>query len=169
MQRRLRSRVSLADQRGLRRGGPARARPGLPKAEAGRWCRARGAAQRRRLDQIRLNSAAQRTCGDRAVTSDASRTAGLFVPKPSTDSDCQHRSTRGLRQTVRVCPLAYTVVGGDCHSLRHSVARESVMGGCVLHTLSKSAPLGPAQVTNVRDLGRFVLRDANRTMLDVGE
>ena len=50
MQRRLRSRVSLADQRGLRRGGPARARPGLPKAEAGRWCRARGAAQRRRLE-----------------------------------------------------------------------------------------------------------------------
>jgi len=37
--------------------GLARAGPGPPRPEARRWCRARGGAQRRRLDQIRLNSA----------------------------------------------------------------------------------------------------------------
>ena len=49
---------------------------------------------------------------------------GLFVPKPSTDADCQRRSIPGLRQTVRGCPLASTVDRGDCHSLCHSIARE---------------------------------------------
>ena len=48
---------------------------------------------------------------------------GLFVPKPSTDAGYQRRSTRGPRQTVRGCPLTSTVGRGDCHSLRHSVAR----------------------------------------------
>lgn len=49
---------------------------------------------------------------------------GLFVPKPTTDADCQRPSTRGLRQTVRGLPLASTVVRGDCHSLCHSAVRE---------------------------------------------
>ena len=40
------------------------------------------------------------------------------------------RNTRGLRQTVRARPLVSTVVSGDCHSLRHSVAREPVVSGC---------------------------------------
>jgi hypothetical protein len=57
---------------------------------------------------------------------------GLFVPKPSTGAACQRRSTRGLRQTVRACPLASTAVGGDCHSLRHSVACELVVSDCCL-------------------------------------
>jgi hypothetical protein len=47
---------------------------------------------------------------------------GLFVPKPSTGRHCQRRSTPGQGQTVRGCPLAYTVGGSDCHSLCHSVA-----------------------------------------------
>ena len=38
--------------------------------------------------------------------------------------------TRGLRQTVRACPLASTAVGGDCHLVRHSVAREPVVSDC---------------------------------------
>src|SRR5690348_17959798 len=42
---------------------------------------------------------------------------GLFVPKPSTDADCQRRSIPGLGQTVRGCPLASTAVRGDCHLL----------------------------------------------------
>ena len=46
---------------------------------------------------------------------------GLFVPKPSTGRSCQRRSTLGLGQAVHVCPLAFTVSGGDCHSLGHSV------------------------------------------------
>ena len=32
-------------------------------------------------------------------------------------------AARGLRQTVRGCPLTSTVGRGDCHSLRHSVVR----------------------------------------------
>jgi hypothetical protein len=40
---------------------------------------------------------------------------GLFVPKPTTDADCQRPSTRGLRQTVRGRPLPSTAVRGDCH------------------------------------------------------
>jgi len=52
---------------------------------------------------------------------------GLFVPKPSTDADCQRRNTRGLGQTVRRCPLTSTGGRGDCRSLRHSAAREPVV------------------------------------------
>jgi hypothetical protein len=32
--------------------------------------------------------------------------AGLFVPKPSANADCQHRSVAELEQSVRECPLA---------------------------------------------------------------
>jgi len=79
---------------------------------------------------IRLNSATQcadkrtgesRLGADCLTVSGASRTVGLFVPKPSTGRDCQRRSTPGLGQTVRGCPLASTAGGGDCHSLGHSV------------------------------------------------
>ena len=56
------------------------------------------------------------------MTSCASRTAGLFVPKPSCGPAYQRRSARGLRQTVRGCPLTSAVGRGDCHSLRHPVA-----------------------------------------------
>lgn len=52
---------------------------------------------------------------------------GLFVPKPSSGVGYQRRSMRGLRQTVRGCPLTSTVGRGDCHSLCHSVAREPVV------------------------------------------
>ena len=33
-----------------------------------------------------------------------SAAVGLFVPKPSTDADCQRRSMPGLGQTVHGCP-----------------------------------------------------------------
>jgi hypothetical protein len=54
----------------------------------------------------------------------------FFVPKPSTDADCQRRSIPGLGQTARRCPLASTAVRGDCHSLCHSAVREPVVSGC---------------------------------------
>ena len=41
------------------------------------------------------------------------------------------------------CPSVPAVVGGDCHSLRHSVARELVASGCWSGTLSEPARLGP--------------------------
>ena len=63
---------------------------------------------------------------DRAVLSGASRTAGLFVPKPSTGVDCQRRSTPGLGQTVRGRLPVSTAVGGDCYSLGYSVAQVPV-------------------------------------------
>jgi len=50
----------------------------------------------------------------------------LFVPKPSTDADCQSCGVLGLASIVRPRPLAFIAVGGDCHSLRHSVAHELV-------------------------------------------
>jgi hypothetical protein len=49
------------------------------------------------------------------------RQLGFFVPKPSCDTAYQRRSARGLRQTVRACPLTSIIGRGDCHSLRHSV------------------------------------------------
>src|SRR5262245_24144852 len=36
---------------------------------------------------------------------------GLFVAEPSCGAGCQRRSKRGLRLTVRACPLASTAVG----------------------------------------------------------
>jgi hypothetical protein len=81
--------------------------------------------------------------------------AGLFVPKPSTGGYYQRRNTRGLRQTVRGRPLASTAVGGDCHSLRHSVAAESVVSSSCPHTLSKSARLGSAEFRAVCCLRRL--------------
>jgi len=77
--------------------------------------------------------------------------AGLFVPKPSCDAGYQRRSMCSLRQTVRVCPLAFTAVRGDCHSVCHLVAREPVVSDCHPHTLSKSARLSPAWVSRVRE------------------
>jgi len=82
------------------------------------------------------------------------RQYGLFVPKPSTNADCQRRSIPGLGQTVRACPLASTAVRGDYHSLCHSAVREPVVSGCCSHTLSKSAGRRPAMSATVRDLGR---------------
>ena len=40
---------------------------------------------------------------------------------------CQRRGMLGLGQTVRGCPLASTAVGGDCHSVGHSVVRALAM------------------------------------------
>jgi len=78
---------------------------------------------------------------------------GLFVPKPSTDAVCQRRSMAGLRQIVRVCPLASTVVGGDCHSLRHSVAREPGHERLLPYTLLSLRGLARRRSTGVRGLG----------------
>ena len=87
--------------------------------------------RRRRLDPVRPNSAELRGIRDiRCVTRLAERSSGLFVPKPSCAAGYQRCSTPGLRQTVRACPLASTAVGGDCHSLRHSVARVAVVSDC---------------------------------------
>jgi hypothetical protein len=69
----------------------------------------------------------------------------LFVPKPSCSTGCQRRSTRDLRQTVRACPLASTAVSGDCHSVRHSVAREPVTSDSCPPYAFQSARLGPGQ------------------------
>jgi hypothetical protein len=73
---------------------------------------------------------------------------GLFVPKPSTGAACQRRSWPELGQIVRMCPLVSDAVGGDCHSLRHSVAR-GPPSGCKLLTRRRSGlpsqlALGPA-------------------------
>ena len=76
---------------------------------------------------------------------------GLFVPKPTTDADCQRPSTRGLRQTVRGRPLPSPAVRGDCHSLCHSAVREPVVSGCCPHTLSESARLDPGWFNRVCD------------------
>jgi hypothetical protein len=38
--------------------------------------------------------------------------------------DSQHRYTRGLRQIVRGCLLAFTAESGDCHLPGPSVARQ---------------------------------------------
>jgi hypothetical protein len=48
----------------------------------------------------------------------------IFVPKPSTDADCQRRSTSDLGWGVRGRPLASAAIGGDCYSLGDSIARE---------------------------------------------
>ncbi len=91
------------------------------------------------------------------MTSGASGTAGLFVPKPSTDTTCQRRSTFGLEQIVRGCPLASTAGGGDCHSVRHLVAREPVVSDCRPHTLSKSVRSSSAEVRDVCNQGTLCL------------
>jgi hypothetical protein len=45
---------------------------------------------------------------------------GLFVPKPSTDADCQRGVMPDLEQNVRQRPLAFTADDGDCYSLGYS-------------------------------------------------
>jgi len=60
-----------------------------------------------------------------------------------------------LGHTVRECPLASAAVGGDDHSLCHSVACEPVVSDCYHPHASKSARLGPGKVKRVRDLGRL--------------
>jgi len=65
---------------------------------------------RRRLDPVRHDSATDRTTALAHVLAPwrYALGLGLFVPKPSTDADCQHLSTPGLGQTpsvdVRWCP-----------------------------------------------------------------
>jgi len=68
---------------------------------------------------------------------------GLFVPKPTTDADCQRPSTRGLRQTVRGRPLPSPL---SVAIVTHFVTRRSRAGRERLlpHTLSKSAWRYPA-------------------------
>jgi hypothetical protein len=63
---------------------------------------------------------------------------GLLVPKPSCGARCQRRRTRGLRQTVRGCPLASTASRGDCHSLGHS-AVETERAVVVIHDRPRDA------------------------------
>jgi hypothetical protein len=77
---------------------------------------------------------------------------GLFVPKPSCGMVYRRRSTRGLRQTVRACLLVSTAVGGDCHSLRHSVAGELVVTDSCTHTPFESVDVRSRQVTVVYHL-----------------
>ncbi len=98
----------------------ARVRPGVRRAGLPRQspARRRAAAERSgaALIPVRPNSAVHRASADRALTSCTSRTAGLFVPKPSTDADCQRRRTPGLawdRPSVGVRwrpPLAVVIV-----------------------------------------------------------
>jgi hypothetical protein len=65
---------------------------------------------------------------DRAVVTNASRTAGLFVPKPSTCADCQRCGTVYLGIPVRQRPLASAAVGGDCYSLGYSASARLRLG-----------------------------------------
>src|SRR5215469_9735351 len=83
------------------------------------------------------------------------RGCGLFLPKPSCGTSYQRRSARGLRQTVRGCPLTSAVGRGDCHSLRHLIAARARMavglacsvyalrGGLRLSTAVRHRYLGP--------------------------
>jgi hypothetical protein len=104
-----------------RRGRAGRA---SPRPEPGAGSAGPGAAQRRRL--IKYGSIRQRSGPgsdrDRAVTSCANRTIGLFVPKASTNADYQRRGTPDLGRTVRGCPLASAAGGGDCYSLGYSAS-----------------------------------------------
>jgi hypothetical protein len=83
-----------------------------------------------------LDTYASRQLGQTPGIHVRSAGVGLFVPKSSTDANCQRRSIPGLGQTVRGCPLASTAVRGDCHSLCHSAVREPVVSGCCPQTLS---------------------------------
>jgi hypothetical protein len=69
-----------------------------------------------------LRTYASRQLGQTPASHARSTGVGLFVPKPSTGAVCQRRSGADLEPNVRECPLASAAVGGDCHSLRHSVA-----------------------------------------------
>ena len=101
-------------------------RPAGPlKAEAGRWRRASGAAQRRRLDPIRLNSAAQRQAGQ--ISRD--RTVQLYEAKhwplrPEGSMRClRARMPSTLaRQAVRGHAPASARVHPCCHSLSPSAS-----------------------------------------------
>jgi hypothetical protein len=90
-------------------------------------------------------------------------------PEPSTGAGYQRRSTRGLRQTVRGCPLTSTVDRGDCHSLCHCVAREPVVSDCCSpHAFQVSAAESGEDQQGPRP-GLLVLRGACRTVPDVDE
>ena len=117
-------------------GGPPKAEPG---GKAGPAAPQRGAA----LDQIRLNSAKQQTCsrqtrtgGDCAVTSCASRTAGLFVPKPTRDCGLPPLLLRLTCPTpsvdVRWHPLVSVAVVTQLvtHLPRAAVVAATVAAGC---------------------------------------
>jgi len=56
---------------------------------------------------------------------------GLFVPKPSTDVNCQRRSIPGLGQTVRRCPLNRSPNGPVPKARRHYACSELVVRGRV--------------------------------------
>ena len=130
------------------------------RGRAGRAAKARARRGERRtrrraaapLDLVRLNSATQRTggkrqAGDRAVTSCASRTAGLFVPKPSRDADCQRWGTPDLGTTVhrvRWRPLLAVAI------VIHLVTRLASQPGIYDPSTGDGAPtrllrLGPAR------------------------
>jgi hypothetical protein len=79
------------------------------------------------LDVSRSGPVAVKISGHRLLVSGARRAGvGLFVPKPSTPAVCQRRSTCGLRQTVRACPLASTLsVAIVTHFVTRSLASRS--------------------------------------------
>src|SRR5690242_14542307 len=91
----------------------------LIRRDATHWCAVGG-------DVERCLAAKKRPESPDHLDANYRRTRGPdgLVPKPSTRADCQHRSTPALGQTTRGCPLASTAVGGDCHSIDHSVARK---------------------------------------------
>jgi hypothetical protein len=93
----------------------------------------------------------------------------LFVPKPSTDADWQSCGVLGLASIVRPRPLAFIAVGGDCHSLRHSVAHELVPSDlCFPHAFQVCAP-GSSEGHQGPRPGLPVLSGARRTVPDVDE
>jgi len=93
---------------------------------------------------------------------------GLFVPKPTTDADCQRPSTRGLRQTVRGRPLPSPAVRGDCHSLCHSPFASRSWADAAPHAFQVCAAV--SGVGHERPWPRVHVRcGVRRTRLDVAE
>lgn len=76
----------------------------------------------------------------------------LFVPKAERQARSLHRYRVYRLVTIHWSPSASAQDRVGCHSVRHSAAREPILGDYRTRTLSKSVGLGPSEVKRVRNL-----------------
>jgi hypothetical protein len=76
---------------------------------------------------------------------------GLFVPKPSHCTGCQHCGMPDLGTTVRQRPLASAAGGGDCYSLGYSASGMLRLDRLDANYVRASARVQPMQLSSCAD------------------
>jgi len=78
-------------------------------ARCSRWC-SRGASSRPHRARV---GRYRRPDTEARLSRHPASPAGLFVPKPTSDADCQDGTVSNLGHIVHLCPLASIAGGGD--------------------------------------------------------